>query len=124
MVSMPRGRKPKQNSTKQEIIDSLKEQEKLEGYNNVFLVVELEKRSGDIGVIHGEVLQNDKILFRGTFSFSLKTMKKPNDWTTMKVHEKAYFGLTVDYKGQTLAELFIDGLKTSIGQGRIPFFSK
>ena len=73
--------------------------------------------SEDIGIIKGELIQNDKVILRG----KLTIYPGSPDWEKIEVGESIFNGLCLDYKGEKLSELFIEGFKNSIREGKFPF---
>ena len=108
----------KQHPTRKEIIDALKEEQKLEGFENYILIIEKKKVSNNIGLWGGELLQNDKVLARGK-----ATMPQTSpDWDELEVGESIFQGFCLDLKGEKLSDVMIEGIKNRLKEGRIPFF--
>lgn len=108
----------KQHPTRKEIMDALKEEQKLKGFENYILIIEKKKVSNDIGLWGGELLQNDEVLARG------KVTMPPNspDWDELEIGESIFQGFCLDLKEEKLSEVIIEGIKNRLKNGKIPFF--
>ncbi len=115
-----RGKKPRYPS-KDEILKALLDDKKLVDFEKLILIVEHKKTSKNIGIIKGELLQNDKVIFRGKMTEFPETTPDSFDWDELNIGESYYQGFSLDYKGEKISELFIQGLKNSIKKGKIPF---
>ena len=120
---MPKNNKSK-FPAKEEVMQALSEDETLKGFEKYALVVEFKKMSKKIGVIKGELFQNDEILLKGKMIEFPETQPESFDWNILKVGESYFLGYSLDYKGETLAQLIKQGLKKSIKEGRFPFLLK
>ena len=103
---------------RKEIIDALKEEQNLKGFNSYILILEKKKVSNNIGLFGGELLQNDKIIARGKVTIPTNTP----DWNELEVGESSFQGFCLDLKGESLSEVIIEGIKNRFKDGKLPFF--
>lgn len=121
---MPRKKQKLRFPTKEKVLQALAEGGNLNGFEKYALIIEYKKISGTIGVVTGELLQNNKILLRGKLVVFPETQPDSFDWGLLKAGENYFQGYSLDYKGETLIQLIKQGLKKSIKNGRFPFLPK
>jgi len=103
--------------SREEIINALLDDEKIKDFENYILILERKKVSNNIGIFKGELIQNDQVILRG----KLTVYPGSPDWEMIEVGESIFNGLCLDYKGEKLSELFIEGFKNSLRDGKLPF---
>jgi hypothetical protein len=109
------------HSSKEEIIKALSDDNELEGFSKYILIIEHKKVSQTLGLIKGELLQNNKIILRGKMTEFPETFPDSFNWESLTVGESYYEGFSLDYQGETISQLLIQGFKNSIKEGKIPF---
>ena len=108
---------------KQEIINTLlNEHPNQKGMDKLMLIVEHKKISNNLGIIKGELLSNGKIVARGSMTCLPKKSEESFDWSRLKNDESFFDGFSLDFPRETFGKMFIEGLKKSIKEGKIPFF--
>jgi len=108
--------------TKEEIIDALNEEEVPKGFEQFLVLLEYYKKSENLCLIRGELLQNDDVVLRGKLTIIPELTSNPSQWEKMEVGDSKIFGFSLEYQGETLFDIIRDGFKESLSQGRIPFF--
>lgn len=107
--------------SKEEIINALFDDEKLKDFEQFILILERKKVSENIGIIKGELIQNDDIVLRGKIAINPNSATDNFNWNDLEIGKSNFIGFSLDYKGETLYELFVEGLKNSIRDGKLPF---
>jgi hypothetical protein len=110
--------------SKEEIIKALKEDKKPKGFEELIIILEFYRKSDAIGLIKGELRQNDEVLIRGKLTVFPKTMPTTSMWTNLDIGKSIYYGFSLEEKGETIIDLFSEGFRNSIRQGKIPFFHR
>lgn len=108
--------------SKKEIISALLDDQELEGFGKYILIIEHRKVNKDIGIIKGELIQNDKIILRGKMTEFPQRGPDSFDWDILDVDESFFDGFSLDYKGESISQMIIQGVKKSIKEGKIPYF--
>jgi hypothetical protein len=109
------------HSSKEEIIKALSADSELEGFSKFILILEHKKVSGTIGLITGELLQNNKIILRGKMTEFPESLPDSFNWDVLAIGESYFEGFSLDYQGEKISQLIIQGIKNSIKEGKIPF---
>ena len=111
--------------TKEEVMQALlEEDEKVKGFNKYILIIEYRKISEKLGIIRGELIQDDKIIFKGKMTQLPETQVDSFDWDMLEIGESYFEGYSLDYKGETISQLMKQGFKKSLKEGRLPFIPK
>lgn len=106
--------------TREEVVKVV--QDKLEkGYGRYILIVEYHKVSNKLGVIKGELIQNSNVIFKGKMTQFPAVQEEGFNWNILKKGDSYFEAYSLDYKGQNIIGLITEGLKKSIGEGKIPF---
>jgi hypothetical protein len=111
-------------ATRKEVLSALKDTHVIKGHQKLILIVEYKKKSNKLGVVVGELLQNDKTLLRGKIACFPEKNPESFDWTRLKAGESQFSGYSLDYKSDTVMSMITEGLKKSVKEGRIPFVTK
>ena len=114
-------KKIKKHASKEEILEALSDNKKLEGFGKLILLIEHKKISNTIGLITAELLQNNKIVLIGKTTVFPESLPDSFDWGKLAIGESCFDGFSLDYKGEKLSQLIIQGFKNSIKNGKIPF---
>ena len=122
MSSETRSIKKMSYPTKEEIIEVLKEEEVPKGFEQFLVLLEFNKKGENLCLIKGELLQNEDVVLRGKLTVIPEITSTPTQWDKMKVGESKIFGFSLEYQGETLFDIFSEGFKESIRNGKIPFF--
>jgi hypothetical protein len=109
------------HASKEEILNALTDDEKLAGYGKLILIIEHKKISDTIGLIQGELLKNDAVILKGKMTEYPETTQDSFDWDVLDIGESYFEGFSLDYKGEKISDLIIQGIKSSIKAGKIPF---
>ena len=109
---------------KLEIIDTLKDDETLNGFNEFIMILEFNRKSKNIGLIKGELRQGDEIIIRGKLTVFPQIMPNNSMWTDLEVGKSVYYGFSLEFQEENLFDLFSEGFKTSIREGKIPFLHR
>jgi len=107
--------------SKEEIINALFDDEELKDFEKFILILERKKVSENIGIIKGELIQNDDVVLRGKITVNPNSPIDDFNWNKLEIGNSIFNGLSLDYKGETLYELFVEGLKNSLRDGKLPF---
>jgi len=110
--------------TREEIIQALHDDDKMKDFEQLLVVLEFNRKTDKIGLIKGELLQNDKVVIRGKLTVFPETMPDPSMWSKLKVGESVFYGFSLEYEGEKLFDMLAEGIKNSIRDGRIPFFNR
>ena len=121
MSSETRATKKVSYPSKEEIIEVLKEEEVPKGFEQFIVLLEFNKKSDKLCLIKGELLQNEDVVLRGKLTVIPEMTSNPTQWDKMEVGESKIFGFSLEYKGETLFDIFSEGFKESIRKGKIPF---
>lgn len=121
MSSKSKSKKKVSYPTKEEIIDALKEEEVPKGFEQFLVLLEYYKKSENLCLIRGELLQNDDVVLRGKLTIIPELTSNPSQWDKMEVGDSKIFGFSLEYQGETLFDIIRDGFKESLSQGKIPF---
>jgi len=121
MSSKNRAHKKVVYPSKDEIIDALKEEEVPKGFEQFLVLLEFNKKSDKLCLIKGELLQNEDVVLRGKLTVIPEMTSNPTQWDKMEVGESKIFGFSLEYRGETLFDIFSEGFKESIRKGKIPF---
>jgi len=108
-------------STKEEVIRALTEKSDPKGFKKYILLLEHRKISSNLGLVKGELLHNNKIVLTGKMTQFPETQPESFNWEKLKIGESYFEGYSLDYKGETISQLIIQGLKRSVKEGRFPF---
>jgi hypothetical protein len=120
---MNRNEKAKYPS-KAEIINALKEDKSLKGFDELMVILEFNRKSENIGLIKGELRQNDEVMLRGKLTVFPKTMPNNSMWADLDVDKSIYYGFSLEFKEETLFDLFSEGIRNSIREGKFPFLHR
>ena len=121
---MPSKTKRVSYPSKDEIIEALKDDKELKGFEEMIVILEFNRKSEKIGLIKGELRQNDEIVIRGKLTVFPKTMAKSSMWDDIEVGESIFYGFQGEFKEETLFDLFADGFRNSIREGKFPFLHR
>jgi len=114
--------------SKEEIIQILKDENPpIDGkdrFNQLFLIVEFKKINAQIGIIKGELYNNDKLDYRGSFLFPLTPddTKQKNLWDSIEIADSIYYGISFDARDLRLTEKVAEFFNRSIEEGKIQDF--
>jgi len=109
--------------SKNEIIDTLlKENPKLKDFKKLILIVEHKKISNELGIIKGELLENRKVIVRGSMTCLPQKSEEGFNWDMLSSGESYPQGYTFDYKEDSITSMVKQGLKKGLKEGKIPFF--
>lgn len=107
--------------SKEEILDALKDDDNLKGFDELIVILEFNRKSENIGLIKGELRQNDEVMLRGKLTIFPKTMPNNSVWADLDVGKSIYYGFSLDFKEENLLDLLSEGFRTSLREGKIPF---
>lgn len=111
--------------SKQEVIGTLlKEDPAPKKFEKLMVIVEHKKISKVLGIVKAEVLQNQKIILKGSMTCIPETFEDSFNWNILKDGQSYFEGYSIDYKGETVGSIIKQGLKKSIKEGKIPFLHK
>ena len=111
--------------SKNDIIDTLlKEDPKPKKFEKLIIVIEHKKINNVLGLVKGEVLQNQKVVLKGSMTCIPEKTEESFNWDILEVGQSYFEGYSLDYKGETIGSLIKQGLKKSIKEGKIPFMRK
>jgi len=110
--------------TREEIIQALCDDKELKGFEQLLVILEFNRKTDKIGLIKGELLQNDDVVVRGKLTVFPGMMPDPSMWSNLKVGESVLYGFALEYQGEKLFDMLVEGFKNSIRDGRIPFFNR
>ncbi len=119
-----KGEKNKEYPSKEEIIEALKDDKKLKKFEELMIILEFNRKSNSIGLIKGELRQNDEVILRGKLTVFPKTMPNTSMWTDIGIGESIYYGFSLEFQEETLFDLFSEGFRNSIREGKLPFFHR
>lgn len=111
-------------ATKEEIIEALKDDKKLKGYEELIVILEFNRKSERIGLIKGELRQKDEVVLRGKLTVFPKAMPNSSMWTDIGIGESIYYGFSLEFHEETLFDLFSEGFRNSIREGKLPFIHR
>lgn len=122
---MESAKKKKPNyPSKDEIIKALREGQELKGFENYILIIEHKKINENVGIVKGELLQNDEVILGGKMTVFPETLSNAFDWEKLNIGESIFNGFYLDYKGETLSEILLEGIKNSLREGKFPFIRR
>lgn len=122
MVRKNSSKKTSKYPTKDEILQSLVDDKELEGFEKYILIIEHKKLSDTIGIIQGELIQNDKVILRGKMTELPESLPDSFDWDILDVGKSFFNGFSLDYQGESISHMIVQGVKKSIKEGKIPYF--
>lgn len=118
------GEKKKTYPSKEEILEALKDDKKLKEFEELIVILEFNRKSENIGLIKGELRQKDDIILRGKLTVFPKTMPNSPIWVELDIGESIYYGFSLEFQEETLFDLFSEGFRNSIREGKLPFFHR
>lgn len=110
--------------TRDEIIKALSDDKNTRDLEQVLVILEFDRKTDRIGLIKGELLQNNSIIVRGKLTVFPEMMQDQSIWNNLKVGESAVYGFALEYQEEKLFDMIIEGFKSSIRDGRIPFLNR
>ena len=114
--------------SKEEIIQILREENPpVDGedrFNQLFLIIEFKKINARIGIIKGELYNNDQLDYRGSLLIPLSqdNVNQKNQWDSIEIGKSVYYGLSFDARELCLTEKIGEFFNRSIEEGRIEDF--
>lgn len=110
--------------SKQEIIDIiLAEDASPKKFKKLIVVVEHKKINPLLGIAKAELLQDGKVVLKGSMTCLPETFEDSFDWNILTDGQSYFEGYSIDYQGETVGSMIKQGLKKSIKEGKIPFFN-
>jgi len=93
-------------------------------FNQLFLIVEFKKVSEIIGIIKGELYNNDKLDFRGSLIIPLSQNddNQQKNWNTIEIGKSVFYGLSFDSRELCITEKIKEFFNRSISEGKIQDF--
>lgn len=110
--------------SKEEVIKAIKDDKKLKGFEELMVILEFNRKSNKIGLIKGELRQNDEIILRGKLTVFPNTMPLDSIWRNVNIGESIFYGFSLEYKEETIFDLFSEGFRNSIREGKLPFLHR
>ena len=111
--------------SKQEIVDTLlMEDPKPKKFIKLIILIEHKKISKVLGIVKGEVLQNKKVIIKGSMTCIPENGDDSFNWSILKTGQSYFEGYSIDYKGETIGSMIKQGLKKALKEGKIPFIQK
>lgn len=114
--------------TKNEIIQILMEENPpVDGdnrFNQLFLIVEFKKINPRVGIIKGELYNNDQLDYRGSLLIPLmkNDTDQKNQWDSIEVGNSVYYGVSFDARELCMTEKIGEFLHRSIDEGKLQDF--
>lgn len=114
--------------TKNEIIQILMEENPpVDGdnrFNQLFLIVEFKKINLGVGIIKGELYNNDQLDYRGSLLIPLmkNDTDQKNQWDSIEVGNSVYYGVSFDARELCMTEKIGEFLHRSIDEGKLQDF--
>jgi hypothetical protein len=114
--------------TKNEIIQILREEnppvDDDNRFNQLFLIVEFKKINLHVGIIKGELYNNDQLDYRGSLLMPLmrSDTDQKNQWDSIEVGRSVYYGLSFDARELCITEKIGEFLHRSIDEGKLQDF--
>ena len=98
--------------TKKEIISALlKESPVSKKLGKLIIIIEYKKLSKLLGIIKAEVLQNQKVILKGSMTCIPEKSEDSFDWDMLQENQSYFEGYSLDYKGETITSIIKQGLK-------------
>ncbi len=113
---MPKSRFPTREEVLKAVQGSLQK-----GHGRYVLLIEHQKISNRLGVVKGELFQNGKMILSGKMTQLPEPEEEGFNWDILKNGESYFEAFSLDYKGKSVSDLVKEGLKKSIGEGKLPF---
>ena len=111
--------------SKKEIIATiLKEDPQIKKFEKLILIIEHKKINPTLAIIKGELVQNGRVVLKGSMSCIPERSDDSFNWNILKAGQSYFNVFSFDYKGETITSLITQGLKKSLKEGRIPFINK
>ena len=114
--------------TKNELIQILREEnppvDDDNRFNQLFLIVEYKKINLRIGIIKGELYNNDQLDYRGSLLLPLmrSDTDQKNQWDSIEIGKSVYYGLSFDARELCITEKIGEFLHRSIDEGKLQDF--
>lgn len=114
--------------SKEDIIQILREENPpVDGedkFNQFFLIVEFKKINARIGIIKGELYNNDQLDYRGSLLVPLShdNANQKDQWNLIEIGKSVYYGLSFDARELCLTEKIGEFVSRSIQDGKIQDF--
>lgn len=120
--------------TKEEIIAILKAENPPivsdKKYSQLFVILEFKKVSTSIGIIKGELYNNDEITYRGSFLMPLSNELSNGDgeenkssvWKSLELGHSTFYGFSLDARELSITEKLGQMVSRSIEEGKIQEF--
>jgi len=106
--------------SRKEVIDALKDDCKIEGFEDIIAIIEMNRKSENIALLKGELIQNGEVILRGKIASTPSALPEEN-WNEIEIGESLYYGISLEYRGETLIDMFKEGVNKCIKEGRLPF---
>ncbi|WP_321504308.1 hypothetical protein [uncultured Methanoregula sp.] len=118
-----------QNHSKKEIIAILREENPpIDGddrFSQLFLIVEYKKINANMGIIKGELYNNDQLDYRGSLLIPIlnNTPDQPNNnWASLEIGKSMFYGISFDARELCLTERIGEFIHRSIDEGKLQDF--
>jgi len=106
--------------SKSEIIESLRDDEKKKGFEEIIAIIELNRKSENIALLKGELIQNDEIILRGKIA-TTPTQLNYQTWKDIEIGESVFIGFSIENKGETYFDMLREGFNNCLKEGKLPF---